>query len=64
VRDKHFLLCPVCKRPRQSAFFGRAWACAECHKLLRRSQVIPPGVPSDGLKGWEHYTSMKGNRLS
>jgi hypothetical protein len=44
VRDKRFLLCPVCKRPRQSVFFGRAWACAECHKLLRRSQVIPHGV--------------------
>jgi hypothetical protein len=44
VAAKIFLRCPVCLKSRQSVFFGRAWACAECHRLLRRSQVIPRGV--------------------
>jgi protein-arginine kinase activator protein McsA len=41
---KRYLICPVCTQQRQNLYFARAWACAECHKLLRRSQVIPPRV--------------------
>jgi protein-arginine kinase activator protein McsA len=44
VARKRYLLCPVCDKQRQSLLFARSWACAECHKLLRRSQVIPSGV--------------------
>lgn len=46
VGFKRYFLCPACSKQRQSLRFARSWACAECHGLLSRSQVIPASVSS------------------
>ena len=58
VRHKRYFLCPACSKQRHSLFFAGHWACAECHRLLRRSQVIPKNAAA--RERWEGLKKLVG----
>jgi hypothetical protein len=39
-----YFLCPVCSERKKILVFGRSWACARCHGLHARSQLVSPRV--------------------
>jgi hypothetical protein len=39
-----YFSCPVCKERKKILVFGRSWACAHCHGLHSRSQLVGTNV--------------------
>lgn len=39
-----YFRCPVCNERKKILVYGRSWACARCHGLHARSQLVSPRV--------------------
>lgn len=41
---RRFLICPTCNEARRDLYYVQWWACARCHRLLYRSQLVDKDV--------------------
>jgi hypothetical protein len=42
--DRRVLRCPACGQRRRRMFYTGKWACADCHGLMYRSQLVAPRI--------------------
>jgi hypothetical protein len=53
-QERHFFLCPRCKKRKKILFFKWDWLCATCHKLGYRSQLLRSDV-----RTYEHVATRR-----
>jgi hypothetical protein len=51
---RRYFLCPTCTEARRDLYYCQSWACARCHRLLYRSQLIDKEV-----KLWEERDRLR-----